>query len=149
MASLLEQLGSGEKREAVVGDAVKVLDQEVDDKGGLTGIAIKGAYKIVQGVRPGFVRHLVDALLNDFLTALDPIYQESVQKGRSPGAYVQEQSARVADALLAVTDRKAERADSAALKSAYNKLRTIAKKQVEAATPRLAQLLDRHAAKAG
>lgn len=147
MASLWEQLGSGDKRAAVVDDAVKVLDQEVADKSGLTGIAIKGAYKVVQGVRPGFVRHMVDALLDDFLNSLDPIYQEALLKGRPPGAYLNENQSRVADALLAVTDRKAEKAESATLKSAYSKLRSMAKKQVEAATPRLSQLLDRHAAK--
>lgn len=147
MASLWEQLGSGDKRAAVIDDAVGVLDQEVADKSGLTGIAIKGAYKVVQGMRPGFVRHMVDALLDDFLNALDPMYQEALQKGRPPGAFLTENPGRVADALLAVTDRKAEKADSPTLKSAYNKLRSMAKKQVEAAVPRLAQLLDRHAVK--
>ncbi len=147
MASLSEQLGSGDKRDAVIDDAVQVLDQEVSDKGGLTGIAIKGAYKIVQGVRPGFVRQVVGSLLDDFLNAIDPIYQEALQKGRPPAAYLQENSSRTADALLAVTDRKAERAESATLRGGYNKLRSIAKKQVEAAMPRVAQLLDRHAAK--
>jgi hypothetical protein len=52
----------------------------------------------------------------------------------------------MADALLQVTDRKAERADNATIRSAYNKLRPMAKNQVEAAAPRLAALLGRHAA---
>jgi hypothetical protein len=43
MPSLREQLGSGDKRSQFVEDGVKVLDQEVADKGGLGGIAIKGA----------------------------------------------------------------------------------------------------------
>src|SRR5688572_11222314 len=47
MATLREQLGSGDKRNAVIEDALKVLDQEVDDRGGITGLAIKGAYKVV------------------------------------------------------------------------------------------------------
>jgi hypothetical protein len=146
MASLSEQLGQGEKRSAVVDDAVKVLDEEVADKGGLTGLAIKGAYKLVQGIRPGFIRHVVDQLFDEFLTALDPIYQEAVAKKRPAGAYLLENGSRAADALLRVTDEKAERAQSAAIKSAYSKLRPMAKKQVEAATPRLGKLLERHAA---
>lgn len=146
MASLLEQLSSGDKRQKLIDDALQVLDQEVADKSGLTGMAIKGAYKLVQGIRPGFLRHVVDNLLDDFLKALDPIYQEAAEKKRPAGAFLMEQKDRVADALLAVTDQKATRAERAVIKSAYEKLRPMAKKQVEAAAPRLASLLERHAA---
>ena len=50
MSSLKEQLGTGEKRQQVIEDAIKVLDAEVADKGGLTGLAVKGGYKVVQVV---------------------------------------------------------------------------------------------------
>ncbi|HYO96239.1 MAG TPA: hypothetical protein VER33_17090 [Polyangiaceae bacterium] len=146
MASLSEQLGTGEQRSKLVDDALHVLDQEVADKSGLTGMAIKGAYKLVQSVRPGFLRQVVEHLVDDFLTALDPIYQEAAAQKRPAGAYVVEQKSRVADALLAVTDAKAKRAESATVRGAYEKLRPIAKKQVEAAAPRLGNLVERHAA---
>jgi hypothetical protein len=148
MSSLKEQLGSGEKRQQVIDDAVKVLDQEVADKGGLTGLAIKGGYKVVQGIRPGFVKDVVTNLLDDFLESMDPLYQEAKQKGRPAGAFLIENKSRVADALLGVTDRRAQRADGV-LKKAYEKLRPLAKGQVESAAPRLAQLLERHAEKTG
>lgn len=147
MPSLKEQLGSGEKRLQVVDDAIKVLDAEVADKGGLTGLALKGGYKLVQGVRPGFVRDVVSTLLDDFLEAMDPLYQEAKQKARPAGAFLIENKSRVAEALLGVTDRRAQRADSGALKKTYEKLRPLAKGQVEAAAPRLAQLLEKHAEK--
>ena len=145
MASLSEQLGSGDKRNQVVEDALTVLDQEVAEKGGLTGLAIKGAYKVVQSVRPGFVKQVVDGLLDDFLSALDPIYQEACEKRVASGAYLKANSDRVADALLKVTDGKAGKTSSGGVRSAYEKLRPMAKKQVEAAAPRLASLLERHA----
>jgi len=145
MPSLTEQLGTGEPRKKVIDDAIRVLDEEVSDKGGLTGIAIKGAYKIVQGIHPSFVRDVVDALLDDFMAALDPIYQEAAEKKRPAGAYLQENSGRVADALLAVTDRRAHESKRAVVRSAYDKLRPMAKKQVEAATPRLSKLFEKHA----
>jgi len=144
MSSLKEQLGTGEKRNQVIEDAIKVLDQEVADKGGLTGLAVKGGYKVVQGIRPGFVKDVVGGLLDDFLDALDPIYQEAKQKGRPAGAYLVENKSRMAEGLLGVTDRKAARADGV-LKKAYEKLRPLAKGQVEAAAPRLGQLLEKHA----
>jgi hypothetical protein len=146
MASLSEQLGSSEKRNVVVDDALKVLDQEVADKGGISGFAIKGAYKLVQNVKPGFLRNVVDHLLDDFLKALDPIYQEAAEKHRPAGAYLVENQGRVADALLAITDQRAARAESATVRGTYDKLRPMAKKQVEAAAPRMGGLLDRHAA---
>src|SRR5476651_1321603 len=112
MPSLREQMGTGEKREAVIVDACQVLDQEVAEKGGLSGIAIKGAYKIVQGVRPGFIREAVNHLLDDFLDAMDPIYQEAAEKKQPAGAYLRQNEARVAQALLAVTDQRARRVES-------------------------------------
>jgi hypothetical protein len=143
---LREQLGTGDKRRRVIDDASGVLDQEVGDKSGLMGIAIKGAYKVVKGIRPGFVREVIDALLDEFLDAVEPLYQDAVANKRPAGSGVRDNPSRVADALLAVTDRKSGKAKSQVVKSAYEKLRPSAKKQVEAACPRLAGLLERHAA---
>ncbi len=146
MASLREQLADGDKRPKVIDDACKVLDQEVADKGGISGLAIKGAYKIVQGVKPGFVSEAVDGLLDDFLDALDPLYQEAAGKKVAAGVHLRDNAGRAADALLAITDNRATRAKSQVVRSAYERLRPMAKKQVEAAMPRLADLLNRHAA---
>jgi hypothetical protein len=132
----------------VIDDALGVLDQEVADKSGITGIAIKATYKVVKGIRPGFIREVVDALLDEFLEAVEPLYQDAVANKRPTGSGVRENPSRVADALLAVTDRKSQKAKSQVVKSAYEKLRPSAKKQVEAACPRLAGLLERHAASA-
>src|SRR5687767_1399538 len=82
MQALREQLGTGEKRRQVIEDAMGVLDQEVADKSGLSGLAIKAAYKVVKGIRPGFIREVVDALLDEFLEAVDPLYQEAVANKR-------------------------------------------------------------------
>ena len=145
MQTLREQLGTGDKRQKVIDDALGVLDEEVADKGGLTGLAIKAAYKLVKGIRPGFIREVVDNLLDEFLDAVEPLYQDAVAKQRPVGSGVRENPSRVADSLLGVTDRKSERAKSQVVKSAYEKLRPSAKKQVEAACPRLASLIERHA----
>lgn len=145
MTSLKDSLGTAPKREAVIQDACQVLDQEVGDKSGISGLAIKGAYKLVQGVKPGFVRQVVDHLLDEFLDALNPLYDEAVAKGQRPGAYLLNNQGRVADALLQVTDNRAAQTEGSTVKKAYEKLRPSAKKHVEAAAPRLAQMLERHA----
>ena len=148
MQPLREQLGTGDKRQKVVNDACNVLEQEVADKSGFSGIAIKTAYKVVKGIRPGFIPEVVDGLLDEFLEAVEPAYQEAVASKRPVGSVIRDNPSRIADALLAVTDRKSEKAKSQVVKSAYEKLRPSAKKQVEAACPRLAGLLERHAAPA-
>jgi hypothetical protein len=147
MTSLREQLGTGEKRSKLVEDAVHTLDAEVGDKGGISGLAIKGAYKLVQSIKPGFVKEVVDGLLDDFLDALDPLYQEAAQKKVAAGAYLLQNPSRVADSLLHVTDERAKTSKHQAIRSAYEKLRGMAKKQVEAACPRLSQLFEKHADK--
>lgn len=144
MATLVELLGSGDKRARVIDDSLHVLDAEVDDKSGLSGIAIKTAYKIVKGISPGFLRQVVDHLLDDFLKALDPLYQEAVAKNVAPRAHLQSNPGRVADALLAITDGRARGAKNQLVKGTYEKLRGQAKKHVEAAVPRLGELFDKH-----
>lgn len=145
MRTLREQLAASDKRSAVIDDCCRVLDQEVSDKSGIAGLAVKGAYKVVQGVAPSFVRQVVDHLLDDFLDALQPIYAEAMEQGVKPSEHLMAQRSRVADSLLGVTDRRAEKAQRAVIKKTYEKLRPTAKKHVEAAAPRLGALLDRHA----
>jgi hypothetical protein len=144
MPTLSDILGAQPKRGQVVDDGVKVLDEEVSDKGGISGLAIKAAFGVVKGIKPGFIREVVDALLDDFLKALDPIYQEAVAAGKRPGEYLKANVSRAADALLSITDARVKRSDKAVIKSTYEKLRPSAKKHVEAAAPRLGAMLDRH-----
>jgi hypothetical protein len=100
---------------------------------------------VVNGVRPGFIRQAVDALLDEFLDALDPFHREAIEQGKRPSDHVRVEADRVAEALLAVTDRKAQRAESGLVRKTYDKLRPSAKKHVEAAAPRMGQLIDKHA----
>jgi hypothetical protein len=144
VTSLKEHLGQDPQRKAVVADACNVLDQEVADKSGLGGVAIRGAYAIVKGIKPGFVEEVVDGLLNDFLIALDPLYQEALERNEAPGRHLAANGDRVADALLAITDARAARSSRAVIRKTYDKLRPAAKKHVSSAAPRLGQLLDRH-----
>jgi hypothetical protein len=144
MASLVEILGVGDKRKAVIDDACRVLDAEVDSKSGLSGMAVKGAYKLVKGIKPGFIPLVVNDLLDEFLKALDPIYQEAVEKKIAPRALFVSNPGRVAEMLLAVTDGRAVRAKNALIKKTYDKLRPTAKNHVEAAVPRLGQMVENH-----
>jgi hypothetical protein len=145
MPSLTEALTAESKKSAVVEDCLALIDAEVQDKGGLTGLAIKAGYKTVQGIKPGFVRQVVVDLLPEFARALDPLYQEAKAAGHGVRDHFTSNTSRVADALLSITDEKAKRAKSGMVKGTYDKLRGSAKKNVEAAVPRLATMIEKHA----
>ena len=144
MANLQELLNAEGKKEAVVDDCLGLIDAEVADKGGISGLALKAGYGAVKGIKPGFIRHVVSDLLPEFAQALDPFYQEAVEKKKAPSEHFAQSSSRVADALLAITDGKAKSAKSGVVRSTYDKLRGTAKKNVEAAVPRLGKLVEKH-----
>ena len=137
-------MGTGEKRQQIIGDACTVLDQEVADKSGLGGIAVKAAYAVVKSIKPGFMRQAVDHLLDEFLDVLSPIIEEAKEKNVKPSSLILENRSKMANSLLAVTDRRAEKADNAVVRKSYDKLRPAAQKHVEAAAPRVAQLVDKY-----
>jgi hypothetical protein len=143
--TLTEQLNAPEKKETVVADCCLLIDQEVADKGGLTGLAIKAGYGAVKGVKPGFIKHVVSELLPEFARVLDPMYQDAKTQGKPVASFFETNGGRAADALLSITDSKAKNAKSGVVKGTYDKLRPSAKKHVEAAVPRLGRLIEKHA----
>ena len=145
MATLAEVLTSDAKKAAVVDDCCTLIDEEVADKGGLSGLAIKAGYGAVKGVKPGFIKHVVGDLLPEFAKVLEPVYAEAKSTNRPVAAFFSSNSGRVADALLSITDAKAQRSNSGVVKGTYDKLRGMAKKNVESAVPRLGRLIERHA----
>jgi hypothetical protein len=144
MANLSDFL-TGDKKEQVVDDCCSLVEAEVKDKGGISGLAIKAGYTAVKGVKPGFIRNVVADLLPEFAKALDPVWQDAKKDAKTVSSFFSSNSARVADALLAITDAKAERSKSAVVKGTYEKLRGSAKKNVEAAVPRLGEVVQKYA----
>ena len=145
MANLPELLTDASKKEQVIEDCCALIEAEVKDKGGISGLAIKAGYGAVKGVKPGFVRGVVQDLLPEFAKALDPVWQDAKKESRPVAPYFSANSSRVADALLAITDEKAQRSKSGVVKGAYDKLRGSAKKNVEAAVPRLGEMVQKYA----
>jgi uncharacterized protein (DUF2267 family) len=147
MATLAEILLTPEVRPRVVADSVRLIDEEVASKGGLTGIAIKGAYAVVKALKANIIPETVDALLDGFVARIEPFYVAwSKAPGTSFAAHLEQRASEVADALLAITDERAQRTQNATLRKAYEKLRPMGKKQVEAALPRVARMVGRYIA---
>jgi hypothetical protein len=135
-------------RPKVVADCVQVINEEVDSKGGLTGLAVKGAYAIVKAVKPGFINEAVDHMLDDFVKRLEPFWAEAQTKNEPIGPLLNARAPQVADALLAISDERAARSSNQTLKKAYDKLRPTGKKHVEQAVPRIGRLIQKYASQA-
>jgi hypothetical protein len=144
MPSLPDALNAADKKDRVIDDCMALIDAEVADKGGISGLALKAGYAAVKGIKPGFVRQVVSDLLPDFAKALDPFHKEAIEKNKKPSEYFPANGPRVADALLSITDARAKSAKSGVVRSTYDKLRGTAKKNVEAALPRLGKLVEKH-----
>jgi hypothetical protein len=144
MAHLKDLLGGPSERKNVVDDCLELIEGEVKDKSGLSGMAIKGGYAVVNGFKPSFVRDAVDHLLPDFSDKLDPIYQEAVASGKDLETYFGGEKSRIADALLAITDERAKKSKHTTVVKTYEKLRGTGKSNVEAAVPRLAKLIKKY-----
>ncbi len=116
--SLTEKLTQPPTREQVIKDCCTLIDEEVRGKGGMSGIAVKGAYKLVKTVKPGFVPDVVDALLDDWVGKLDPFYQDWRENGGGKpfDAYLASRPNEVAERLLEVTDSRSQNAKNASVK---------------------------------
>jgi hypothetical protein len=148
MSTLSEILLVPGTRPAVVADCVRVIEEEVDSKGGLTGLAVKGAFALVKAVKPGFVGEAVDGMLDDFVKRLEPFHAAAQAKGEPVGPAMSARAGEVAEALLSISDERAQRARNQSLKKAYEKMRPTGKKHVEAAVPRIGRLVAKYVAAA-
>ena len=66
LKDILEQYERG----PVVDQCVEVLNAEVASKKGLSGLAVKGGFKVIAAVKPGFIRAVIDGLLDEFVEEL-------------------------------------------------------------------------------
>ena len=144
--TLQEILLDPARRPQVVTDCQELLDAEVEDKNGVSGLAVKGTFAMVKKVKPGIIHDAVDGLLDEFVARLQPFYADFQASGAAkplPG-YLTDHGDEVSDALLGITDARAERSQRATIKKAYQKLRPQGKKNVEEALPRLGVLIQKH-----
>ena len=147
VVALNETLLQESRVPAVVADVQTLIDAEVSDKSGASGLVLKGGYGAVKKVKASIVPDAVTALLPAFVAKLEPYWQEFSASGDASFAeFITARGDAVADSLLEVTDERIDGSDKAVIKSTYSKLRGSAKKHVTAALPRLGDLIQKHAA---
>lgn len=135
-------------RDEVVADVVTLIDEEVARKGGLSGVALKGGYKVVKRMKGGrMIDDAADNLLDPFALALDPMYADYLEDERYATFedYLADHRDEATEALLSITDERADSADHKVLKKTYRKLRGQAEKHVKEALPATGRLIDKYA----
>ncbi len=145
---LAEKLIEPSRRERVVDACLRVIDEEVKAKGGLSGIAVKGAYGVVKTVKPKFVPEVIDGMLDEWVERLEPFWGawSADGGGKSFPDYLTARKPDVAEALLGVTDGRAKQSRNGSVRRMYEKMRPTAKKHVEEAVPRLGRMIEKEMA---
>lgn len=147
MATLTEILMNDTTRPKVEADCAALIEAEVASKGGISGLAVKAAFKTIKLFKRDIVPDAVHHLLPDFIEKMEPFYAEHLAAGgRDIKAFAVGHADRIADALISITDARAERSKHTTLVKAYKSLRPRGREQVVQAMPGIGDVLAKNGA---
>jgi hypothetical protein len=130
----------------VIDDCQQLIEQEVKTKSGISGTAVKLAYKTANAFASGYIRNIVETLLPDMVAQLEPYWADFTASGASEfGDYLVKRGDEVAQALLAVTDARAKASERPTIVKAYGAVRGGASKHITAALPNVGSLVQKYA----
>jgi hypothetical protein len=130
----------------VVADCLALIDHEVSGRSGISGAAVKIAYKTAKTFAKGYLRATVETLLPDLVAALEPFWAGFTASGAAGfGDYLVKHGDEVSEALLSVTDARAKMSDRPVIIKAYGTVRGGAAKHITAALPAVGALVEKYA----
>ncbi|HUY49955.1 MAG TPA: hypothetical protein VMV92_30295 [Streptosporangiaceae bacterium] len=145
-ATLQEFLLAPDTQPKVMTDCYTLIDQEIADKSGVSGTALKLAYKTVTSFAPGYFHDTVEDMFPLIVDKLEPYWADfSTSGGSEFGDYLAKRGEEVSEALLSVTDGLAALSGRAVILKAYRTVRGSAAKHVETALPRVGDLVLKYA----
>ena len=145
-ATLHEILLTPDTKPEVTADCMTLIKQEVSAKSGVSGTAVKLAYKTVNAFASGYLQSMVENLLPDMIAKLEPYWADFNASGASGfGDYLAKRGDEVSDALLSVTDARAQTSERPTILKAYRTVRGGAAKHVAAALPAVGALVQKYA----
>ena len=145
-ATLQEILLTPDTRPQVTADCLTLIKQEVSAKSGISGTAVKLAYKTVNAFASGYLQSMVETLLPDMIAKLEPYWSDFNASGASGfGDYLAKRGDEVSEALLSVTDARAQTSERPTILKAYRTVRGGAAKHVAAALPAVGALVQKYA----
>ena len=146
-ATLQEILLAPDTWPQVVADCQQLIAQEVSAKSGVSGTAVKLAYKTAKTFASGYFQATVENLLPDMVAELEPFWADFEASGASGfGDYLVKRGEEVSEVLLSVTDARAETAQRPTILKAYRAVRGGAARHVVAALPNVGSLVQKYAA---
>ena len=144
-ATLTEIMLTPETQPAVVADCMTLIQQEVAGKSGVSGTAVKLAYKTASSFAPGYLQSKVEDMVPDMVAQLEPFWADFAASGASGfGDYLVKLGDEVSEALLSVTDAYAATGTRPVILKAYRTVRGGAAKHVTAALPNLGSLVQKY-----
>lgn len=138
--TLQDILGDPALRARFVAEGSRLVDDEVARKPRLSGIAIRAGFAAIKTVKPDIVPAALEMLLPAFAPAVEPYFQAGQAEG-DVAAHFARHAGAIAEALLKVTDLKAEKANNALVKRTYQGLRGTAHQHTAEAIPAVGRLL--------
>jgi hypothetical protein len=145
-ATLQEILLAPDTRPQVLADCRTLIDQEIADKSGVSGTAVKLAYKTVTSFAPGYFNSTVEEMFPQLVDKLEPFWADFATSGGSEfGDYLAKRGDEVSEALLSVTDGMAQISQRPTIIKTYRAVRGNAGKHIEAALPRVGDLVLKYA----
>ena len=145
-ATLQQILLAPDARPLVIADCQVLIEQEVSDMSGVSGAAVKLAYKTVITFSPGHIRYIVEVLLPQMTGELEPYWaQFSASGGPEFGDYLAQHGDEVTQALLSVTDARGAASGRPVITKAYGAVRGRAARHVNSALPRVGALVQKYA----
>jgi hypothetical protein len=146
MGSLQQILLTPENQPHVIDDCVQLIHQEMASKGGVSGTAVKLAYKTANTFASGYVRGMVETLAPEMIIKLQPFWDDFAASGAGDfGDYLVKHGEEASEALLSVTDAHAEISTRPTIQQAYRAVRGGASKHVTMALPALGALVQKYA----
>lgn len=148
MRTVPETLLAPETQPQVIADCEKLVDNEVANLSGVTGAAIRLAYKTVGAFDSGHIPAMIGTILPNATEALQPYWEkftaESAARAVDFGGYLASREDEVAEALLAITDSRQRASSRATIVKAYKTVRGSAVKHVKTALPAFGELVQRY-----
>lgn len=142
MPHLEDSLLAPHQRDAIVADAVKLIEAHLERRGGLRGMAMKTALGIAKKAVPNLLPRAVNRLLPDFAAALDPLYQEFREStDRDFSLFLRKQDDRARAALLGAADARIGGVRNELLRKTYASFRGSADEELKQALPQIAKLI--------
>src|SRR5579859_1010723 len=107
--TLTDVLLAPDTQPQLITDCFALIEQELADKSGASGAALRVAYKTVSSFKPGYLRRTLKDMLPQIVAKLEPYWADFAASGGSDfGGYLAKNGEEVSESLLAVTDQMAE-----------------------------------------